>query len=69
MKPFEDILEKDKRYDKTTIKDQYGRTALHCAIESKSVFIIEKLLDSNADASIDGVDDLTPLHLAIPSGN
>ena len=35
----------------------------------KSVFKIEKLLDSNADASIDGVDDLTPLHLAIPSGN
>jgi ankyrin repeat protein len=30
----------------------------------KSVFKIEKLLDSNADASIDGVDDLTPLHLA-----
>jgi ankyrin repeat protein len=60
LETFEKILEKEK--DKINVKDKYHTTALHRAIESKSVFIIKKLLDSLD--SITGDDDLTPLHLA-----
>jgi ankyrin repeat protein len=62
LETVENILEKEK--DKINVKDNYDTTALHRAIESQSVFFIEKLLDSNADASIASVADLTPLHLA-----
>lgn len=60
---FEDILKREK--ERLNATDKYGRTALHCAILSKSVFLIKKLLDADADASIiSDVDNLTPLHLA-----
>ena len=66
LETFEKILEKEK--DKINVKDKFGRTALHRAIESKSVFIIKKLLDSldsiDSIDSIADVDNLTPLHLA-----
>jgi ankyrin repeat protein len=63
LETFEKILEKEK--DKINVKDKYHTTALHRAIESKSVFIIKKLLDSlDSLDSITGDDDLTPLHLA-----
>jgi ankyrin repeat protein len=62
MNLFEIILRKFKA--NLNAQDKYGRTALHCAILSKSETLIDKLLDANADATIHERDGLTPLHLA-----
>jgi ankyrin repeat protein len=59
---FEKILGKFKA--NLDVKDKYRRTALHCAILSKSETLIDKLLDANAVATIHEQDGLTPLHLA-----
>ncbi|EFX63658.1 hypothetical protein DAPPUDRAFT_66916, partial [Daphnia pulex] len=59
---FEIILGKSKA--NLNAQDKYGRTALHCAILSKSETLIDKLLDAKADATIHEQDGLIPLHLA-----
>jgi ankyrin repeat protein len=46
-------------------QDNYGRTALHCAILSKSETLIDKLLNAKAKATIpEKFDRLIPLHRA-----
>ncbi|EFX78357.1 hypothetical protein DAPPUDRAFT_34682, partial [Daphnia pulex] len=62
MNLFEIILGKFKA--NLNAQDKYGRTALHCAILSKSETLIDKLLDAKAKATISEQDGLTPLHLA-----
>jgi ankyrin repeat protein len=60
---FEIILGKSEA--NLNAQDKYGRTALHCAILSKSETLIYKLLDAKADATIHTIErKLTPLHLA-----
>ncbi len=51
------------------LKNGAGETALHCAARSGNLVIIKHLLNAQADAYAQNLDDKTPLHIAVETGN
>lgn len=51
-----------------TFRDERGRTALHHAVESQLLSVVQDILRCGADVNAQDIEGTTPLHLAVDKG-
>lgn len=58
----------DNLFPDLNLKDHYGNSALHFAVEASQVESIEFLLDAGADSSVLNDKNMAALHMAADGG-
>lgn len=64
---IENFLASSKEFDKD-FRDEYGKSALHYAVENEKIDIVKFLIDYQCKIDIFDLDNQTPLHYATEKG-